>query len=106
AYESYNNLHYLVYNLPYGSIWEAPSIFLVPASLGLALLIGYSSYTFSRITIRFGNSTKRKVIRIFSFAVVLILIISASIPWWTGQTSGNPISGPPLKLNLYQIPSG
>jgi hypothetical protein len=36
----------------------------------------------------------------------LILVISASIPWWTGQTSGTPIFGPALKLNLYQIPSG
>jgi hypothetical protein len=36
----------------------------------------------------------------------LILVISASLPWWTGQTSGKPIFGPALKLNLYQIPSG
>jgi hypothetical protein len=36
----------------------------------------------------------------------LILIISAGIPWWAGQASGNPILGPPTKLNLYQIPPG
>ena len=106
AYESYNNLHYLVYNLPYGSIWEAPSIFLVPASLGLAILIGYTSQAFFHITIKFGKPARRKVIPIFSFAVILILIISASIPWWTEQASGTPISGPPVKLNLYNIPDG
>jgi hypothetical protein len=106
SYESYTNLHFLVYNLPYGSIFEAPSIFLVPASLGLALLIGYTNQTISRVSIRFKNAISRRLVHSACFIVILIIVISASIPWWTGQASGNPIPGPPTKLNLYQMPSG
>jgi hypothetical protein len=106
SYESYANLHFLVYNLPYGSIFEAPSIFLVPASIGLALLIGYTNQTISRISAKFKNVASRRIVRNISSIIILIIIILAATPWWTGQTSGNPIPGPPTKLNLYPIPSG
>jgi hypothetical protein len=106
AYFSYSNFHFLVSNLPYGSIWEAPSIFLVPAAFGLALLIGYVNETFSNITIKFSNINKRKIGSFLSFALILTLIICASIPWWTGEISGSPIPGPASKLNLYSTPSG
>ena len=106
AYLIYGNFHFFVYNLPYGSIWEAPSVFLVPAALGLALLIGYANQTFSNIAIKFNSTTKRKIVRLLSFALILILIVCASIPWWTGQTSGSPIPGPAIKLNLYSTPNG
>lgn len=106
AYESYNNLHYIVYNLPFGAVFEAPSIFLVPASLGIAVLVGYVSETISRPSARFDNGLSRDISRIGISLLILILIISAGIPWWAGQASGTPIPGPPTKLNLYQIPSG
>jgi len=106
AYFVTNNLHFFVYNLPYGSIWEAPSIFLVPASLGLALLIGYTNQMISRLSIRRKQSISRHLLHSACFIIILIIVISASIPWWTGQASGTPISGPPVKLNLYQTPSG
>ncbi len=105
-YETYVNLHYLVYNLPYGSIFEAPSIFLVPASLGLALLIGYANQNISRSSAKFDNIASRRRVRNAFSIIILILVISPGIPWWTGQTSGNPIPGPPVKLNLYQVPTG
>ena len=106
SYQSYINLHYLVFNLPYGSIFEMPSIFLVPASLGLALLIGYANQGISRVFTKFGKVASRHLVRNACFIIILIIVISASIPWWTGQTSGKPIPGPAVKLNLYQIPSG
>ncbi len=106
SYQSYINLHYLVFDLPYGSIFEAPSIFLIPASLGLALLIGYASQDISRVFSKFNKVASRHLFHNACFIIILILVISASIPWWTGQTSGKPIFGPALKLNLYQIPSG
>ena len=106
SYESYANFHFLVYNLPYGSLFEAPSIFLVPASLGLALLIGYTNQTISRVSIRFKNAISRHLVHSACFITILIILISAAMPWWTGQASGNPILGSPTKLNLYQTPSG
>ena len=106
SYLSYVNLPYLVSNLPYGSIFEAPSIFLVPASLGLALLIGYANQGISRAFTKFGKEASRHLIRYVCFIIIFIIIISAGIPWWTRQTSGKPIFGPAIKLNLYQIPAG
>jgi hypothetical protein len=105
SYESYVHYAYLVFNLPYGSIFEVPSIFLVPASLGLALLIGYANQDISRAFAKFCKIESRRILRNASFIVILILIISAGIPWWSGQTSGNTVAGPAVKLNLYQIPS-
>lgn len=104
AYQVSNNLHYIVFNLPYGSIFLAPSIFLVPASLGISLLIGFTHQSISDTSIFRKRLSMRKV-RYVSFVLILIIIISSSIPWWTGQTSGTPIEGPPTKLNLYQMPS-
>jgi hypothetical protein len=97
-------MRYLVNNLPYGSIFEAPSIFLVPASLGLALLIGFTNQSISRTSFKFKNVVSRGLVRNVSSIAILILVISAGIPWWTGQASGDPIPGLPTKLNLYQIP--
>jgi hypothetical protein len=100
---AYNNLHYLVFKLPLGAIFEAPSIFLVPASLGLAVLMGYTNETFSRMISSHG--IRPSFARLAPSLVILILIIAAGIPWWTGQVSGTPIGGPPTKLNLYQMPT-
>ena len=105
SYELFINLPFLVHNLPYGSLLEAPSIFLVPAALGLALLVGYSNQTISRVCAKFKNVASHRLMRKISPIIILSIIILAAIPWWTGQTSGNPISGPPTKLNLYEIPS-
>jgi hypothetical protein len=104
SYQVYINLHYIVFNLPYGTIFLAPSIFLVPASLGIALLIGFTHQAISNTSI-FNKRVSKRMVRNASSVLILILIISSSIPWWTGQTSGTPIDGPPTKLNLYQMPS-
>ena len=106
AYLTATNLSYLVSNVPYGSIFEKPSIFLIPAALGLSLLVGYANQGVSRALTKFGRGASRHIVRNASFVLIFILIISASIPWWTGQTSGEPLFGPALKLNLYKIPSG
>ena len=106
AYFISNNMAYLVSNLPYGAIFEAPSIFLVPASLGLAMLIGYTNQTIPALFFKFKKLFSPHLFRNLSFVIILILIVLAGIPWWTGQISGDPISGPPHKLNLYEIPSG
>ena len=42
AYHAYLNLQFLVFNVPYGAVFEAPNIFLAPAALGLAFLVGFS----------------------------------------------------------------
>jgi hypothetical protein len=105
SYEMYANLYFFVYNVPYGSIFEAPSIFLVPASLSLALLVGYAHQSFSQAITRFCRGLPRNLIRSICFITILIVIIMAGIPWWTGQASGIALNGPPTKLNLYSIPS-
>jgi len=105
-YLVYQNLDFLVHNIPFGSIFQIPCVFLVPACLGLALLIRYTNQTISGMSTKFAKATPHSLVRVASFVVILILIIAASIPWWTGQASGNPILGPPTKLNLYQTPSG
>jgi hypothetical protein len=105
SYEMYANLYFFVYNVPYGSIFEAPSIFLVPASLSLALLIGYAHQSISQAITRFYRALHRNLIRSICFIIILTVIIMGGIPWWTGQTSGTAISGSPTKLNLYSIPS-
>lgn len=106
SYEIYNNLHYLVFNLPFGSIFEAPSVFLVPASLGLALLIGFANEAISREGDKQHSVVSKGLVRSASHALILLLVVSGGIPWWTGQVSGNQIPGPPTKLNLYQLPAG
>ena len=102
----YSNLDFLVFNLPFGSIFEAPSVFLVPASLGLALLIGYSLDSVSELFFKFRNVVSSRLFRRVCFVVFLVLVVLAGFPWWTGQASGEPIRGSPTKLNLYQMPSG
>ena len=103
---SYKNLHFLVYNLPYGSIWLAPSIFLVPASLGLALLLGFGHQTLSSKIIECRRLHCKRFFRVFLLAIFLTLIVTAGFPWWSGQASGEPVSGPVTKLNLYSLPPG
>ncbi len=107
AYFVYNNLAFIVFNLPYGAIFEAPSVFLVPASLGLAMLMGYASQAIPvssiRKKLRFSSPW---LSRNLSFLIILLLIVFAGIPWWMGQASGDPLRGPTTKLNLYQAPSG
>jgi hypothetical protein len=103
SYEAYANLHFLVFNLPDGAIFEAPNIFLAPAALGLAMLIGFAHEIFQTF-IRLRKVPYRNLIRIICFVLILIIVISATIPWWTGKTSGNPIFGVSTKLNLYQTP--
>ncbi len=104
AYVVYHNMEFLVFNLPYGSLFTAPSIFLVPASLGLALLIGYSSDSLSALLVKFKNVFSPVFSRRLAFVVVLAIIILAGFPWWSGQASGMPIHGLPTKLNLYKVP--
>lgn len=106
AYLVYNNLQFLVFNLPLGGIFEAPSVFLVPASLGLAFLIGYVNHILSSSPTKLRSILRIRLFKHASFFLLLLLIISVSIPWWAGQASGNPIRGPTTKLNLYTIPSG
>jgi hypothetical protein len=103
SYYVYNNLDIFVYNLPYGAIFEPVSIFLVPACLSLALLIGYTDQALSSVPINF-HAKFRHLIRNFSSTILLILIVLGGIPWWMGETSGNVVHGPPSKLNLYKIP--
>lgn len=104
SYEMYANLYFFVYNVPFGSIFESPSIFLVPASLSLALLVGYAHQSISQAITRFYRALHKNLIRSICFLIILIVIIMAGTPWWTGQASGIPLAGPPTKLNLYSIP--
>ncbi len=105
AYLVSNNMAYLVTNLPYGAIFESPSIFLVPASVGLAMLIGYVNEFLPVFLAKFRKVFSLHSIKKLSFVIILILIVLTGLPWWTGQISGSPIRGPPTKLNLYEIPS-
>jgi hypothetical protein len=106
AYYVYSNLDFLVFNLPYGAIFQAPSIFLVPASLGLALLIGYTNDCVSVLWNKFRRVLSSRLFKNVAFVVILLLVVLAGFPWWSGQASGEPIRGSPTKLNLYEMPSG
>jgi hypothetical protein len=145
SYLVYENLEFVVYNIPFGAIFEATSIFLIPGALGLALLMGYANeeiprsihqayskfeasgsslsmavrekyhniiniiYNITRKDINIfkiaKNAMTTKVLSIIFSMVLLILLVLAGTPWWTGQASGVPMSGLPTKLNLYQVPS-
>ena len=105
AYGSAVNMPFYANNLPYGSIFQSPSIFLVPASLGLALLIGYAHQGVSNVFNKFYKYNLRKPMKIICSFGVLTIIVLANIPWWTGQVSGQPLAGAPTKLNLYEMPS-
>jgi hypothetical protein len=105
SYEAYANLNFLVFNVPYGAVFEAPNIFLAPAALGLALLVGFS-HEISQGFIRLRTFSHKKLMQIGCFVVILIIVVAAGVPWWAGQTSGDPIPGQSTKLNLYQMPSG
>ncbi len=105
AYLIYNNMQFLVFNLPLGGVFEAPSVFLVPASLGLAFLLGYLDKVLPSWG-KFRNIFHVRWVRPASFLLLLVLVISVGIPWWSGQVSGDPIRGPTTKLNLYSMPSG
>jgi hypothetical protein len=100
----YNNLQFFVFNLPFGGIFEAPSVFLVPASLGLALLIGYFCH-FLYYSAKLKNIFRFHWFKHIFLFLVLLIVILVGIPWWSGQASGNPIVGPATKLNLYSVPS-
>lgn len=105
AFIIYNNLQFFVFRLPFGGIFEAPSVFLVPASLGLAFLTGYFNQIISSST-KIKSILHVRSLKYISFFLLLLLIISVGSPWWSGQASGEPIRGPTTKLNLYSIPSG
>jgi hypothetical protein len=105
AYYVSNNLQFFVFSFPFGGIFEAPSVFLVPASIGLAMLIGYSNEALPLLTVKIRKSFSMRLSKDLFFIIILILIVLAGFPWWNGQTSGNPISGPATKLNLYSISS-
>jgi hypothetical protein len=106
AYFVSSNLRFIVFNLPFGSIFEAPSIFLVPAGMGLAMLIGYSNEILPLLASRFRKGFSGRFSKKFFSALIFILIVLAGLPWWAGQASGNAIQAPATKLNLYQVPSG
>jgi hypothetical protein len=99
-------LDFLVFNLPFGGIFEAPSIFLVPASLGLALLIGYTQESIFGSFVKFRKASTTRNFRRACSVVIIVLVILAGFPWWSGHVSGEPIRGSPTKLNLYSMPSG
>ncbi len=109
SYIAYANLHFLVYNVPFGSIFIGLSILLVPGALGLALLIGYATEDIpkavSRSLSKFGKSIRKSTINKMISLIVLVLVVLAGLSWWTEQTSGWTYSGPPTKLNLYDAPS-
>ena len=105
TYLIYNNMQFLVFNLPLGGVFEAPSVFLVPASLGLAFLLGYVNNILPSWS-KFRNVFHVRWVKHVSFLLLLVLVISVGIPWWSGQVSGDPIRGPTTKLNLYSMPSG
>jgi hypothetical protein len=106
TYELYINMYFLVSRIPYGFIFEDPGIFLVPAGFGLALLLGFTQQIVSRKVGRLSSAGLRRITQIACFIGLFMVIVSGSIPWWTGQVSGQPVSGPPVKLNLYSMPSG
>jgi hypothetical protein len=99
-----SNLHYFVYNLPFGSIFEAPSVFLVPAAFGLSMLVAIGFQEIVKLSGRIPRQTIRRFSQIAIPIIVLFFILSAGLPWWTGQTSGAQGSGPATKLNLYKVP--
>jgi hypothetical protein len=99
------HMKFLVFNAPFGSLFEVALIFLVPGCIGLALLIGYSHETISEIIMKRAKSINKRSIKAVTFILIFTIILTASLPWWTGQTSGTPINGPPTKLNLYSVPS-
>ena len=104
AFQNYEEFNFFVHNIPFGSIFEAPSIFFAPAAIGLALLIGYSTESIPQLFARL-NGGKIKPFTRWAIALCLqVLVILGGIPWWTGQTSGSPVIGLASKLNLYQIP--
>ena len=109
SYIAYANLHFLVYDIPFGSIFIGLSILLVPGALGLALLIGYAIEDIpgavSKSLSRLGKSIRRSTVNKIISLIVLLLVVLAGLSWWTGQTSGWTYSGPPTKLNLYSTPS-
>jgi hypothetical protein len=102
SYEVYANLEFLVFNVPYGAVFEAPNIFLAPAAMGLAFLVGFAHESFQRI-IRF-RLPKKKVFGIVCSVAILVVVVLAGFPWWSGQTTGIPVPGPATKLNLYEMP--
>jgi hypothetical protein len=73
AYFISTNMEYLVLNLPYGAILEAPSIFLVPASLGLAILIGYSNQSITVLFTKFKKKLSPRLSKKISFIIIFLL---------------------------------
>ena len=100
------HISYFAYSLPFGSVFEDPSVFLVPACLGVALLLGYTHQAVCTNMAKFTSRLLKRVNRFVPFIVILLIIVAASIPWWSLQASGTPIQGPATKLNLYSLPSG
>jgi hypothetical protein len=102
AYEVYANFKFFVFNVPYGAVFEAPNIFLAPAALGLAFLVGSTHDSLQRIIhLRLPN---KKSIKILCSVVILVFLVLAGFPWWSGQTTGTTNIGPSTKLNLYEMP--
>ena len=95
---------FTIYHTDHYSRHQAFSWFLQVS--GLALIIAYTNQTLSRLCVKFKNIVSRRIVRNAFSIAILIIIILAAVPWWTGQASGNPILGTPTKLNLYHIPSG
>jgi len=102
AYLASVYLYYLVFDISFGEIFEAPSIFLAPAALGLGVLMGYVGESLIHVPI---FTSKQYASRLGAILLLILLVLTA-IPWWSGQTSGAPLSGVESKLNLYKVPEG
>jgi hypothetical protein len=100
------NLSYLVHNVPFGSVFEMPCVFLVPACLGIAVLLGYLTKEAMVFSLPKTQGLMKRVIHYIPLLAILTVIIIAGLPWWTGQANGTPIHGPSTKLNLYDVPAG
>jgi hypothetical protein len=104
AFEISLNLPLFVTSFRYGAVFEAPSIFLVPASLGLSLLIGTTTESASQYCIKLLHTRVRGIAKIATVVAIVSVIIIAGFPWWTGQLTGDPGPVGASRLNLYEIP--
>ena len=102
----YHNWNKLV-QLPLGFTLTVPSIFLASAGMGLSLLVAIAIRTLLDERGVQGVRKGRSIWVTPCLLGVLVIIVVATIPWWTGQTYGymSPsLPGKETRLNLYSIP--
>jgi hypothetical protein len=106
AFIAYVHMTFLVNNVPFGSVFQFPCVFYIPACIGIAILLGYANQALLDFSKKIHKNKKQQLMRISSSLLILLVIVGGGLPFWLGATSGTPIVGPPHKINLYQIPSG